>query len=409
METTQVPAGYKLTELGVLPDDWEVKRLDAIGSIIRGASPRPKGDPRYYGGNVPRLMVEDVTRDGKIVYPRIDFLTEAGAKLSRPCKKGTLTIVCSGTVGVVSFLGVDACIHDGFLALIDIKKNVADDYLYYQFERLRETFDASATHGGVFTNLTTSGVKEFIIPLPPLAEQQAIAEALGEMDALLAAQQARLAKQRAVKQGLLQGLLSGQQRLPGFAGEWEVKQLGDVTTVMTGNTPPTSNRSNYGSEFLFASPADLGTTKYITNTEKKLSSKGFSIARKFPAGSTLFTCIGSTIGKTGLSVSELTSNQQINACFPKEGLLPEYLYYILTFLAPVIKATASEQAVPLINKTDFSKTIIPVPSIDEQRAIAAVLSEADAYLAALEAEHAKTQLLKQGMMQNLLTGKLRLV
>jgi len=112
----ELKPGYKQTEVGVIPEDWEVSKLSILGDIIRGASPRPKGDKRYYGGEIPRLMVEDVTRDGKFVIPQVDFLTAEGAKRSRPCKKGTLTIVCSGTVGVVSFLGTDACIHDGFLA-----------------------------------------------------------------------------------------------------------------------------------------------------------------------------------------------------------------------------------------------------------------------------------------------------
>ena len=95
----QVSEGYKQTEVGVIPEDWDVISIEELGDVIRGASPRPKGDKRYYGGNIPRLMVEDVTRDEKFVTPSVDFLTEEGAKRSRPCSKGTLTLVCSGTVG----------------------------------------------------------------------------------------------------------------------------------------------------------------------------------------------------------------------------------------------------------------------------------------------------------------------
>ena len=113
----EMTPGYKQTEVGVIPEQWHVLSLSQVGRVIRGASPRPKGDKRFYGGNIPRLMVEDVTRDGKWVTPSVDFLTDEGAKRSRPCKKGTLTIVCSGVVGIPSFLAVDACIHDGFLAL----------------------------------------------------------------------------------------------------------------------------------------------------------------------------------------------------------------------------------------------------------------------------------------------------
>jgi type I restriction enzyme S subunit len=215
---------YKQTEVGVIPEEWEVVKLGEISRVIRGASPRPKGDRRFYGGQIPRLMVEDVTRDGKTVFPQVDSLTEEGAKRSRPCKKGTLTIVCSGTVGIPSFLGVDACIHDGFLALVSIRKNVSSDYLYYQFDRLRLTFESSATHGGIFTNLTTAGVREFSVPLPPTeAEQRAIAEALSNADALLEALDRLIAKKSDLKQAAMQQLLTSQTRLPGFHGEWEVK------------------------------------------------------------------------------------------------------------------------------------------------------------------------------------------
>ena len=145
----------------MVPEGWNTLSVGRIARVIRGASPRPKGDSRYYGGNIPRLMVADVTRDGKYVIPKIDFLTETGAQQSRMMPAGTLTIVCSGTVGIPSILAVDACIHDGFLALAEISDNYDIEYLYYVFSRLQRDFDSVATHGGVFTNLTTSILKEF--------------------------------------------------------------------------------------------------------------------------------------------------------------------------------------------------------------------------------------------------------
>ena len=163
-------------------DEWRKIIVSEIGTVIRGASPRPKGDPRYYGGNVPRLMVADVTRDGKKVIPNIDFLTEEGAKLSRPVPAGTLTIVCSGVVGVPSILSVPACIHDGFLAIKDISKSCLTEYLYYYFKPLQSRLDSSATHGGIFTNLTTEILKNFPVMLPSLRKQKEICEILNIID-----------------------------------------------------------------------------------------------------------------------------------------------------------------------------------------------------------------------------------
>src|SRR5579859_1152937 len=165
-----------------VPFGWRLVQVQDFADVIRGASPRPKGDPQYYGGNIPRLMGADVTRDGKYVTPKIDFLTEEGAQLSRWMPAGTLTIVCSGLVGVPAILAVDACIHDGFLALENISAECDIEFLYYIFWQIRQHLETSATHGGVFTNLTTTILKEFEVPLPPLTEQHKIAAILSTWD-----------------------------------------------------------------------------------------------------------------------------------------------------------------------------------------------------------------------------------
>lgn len=187
--------------------EWVEQQLGKVGRVIRGSSPRPKDDPRYYGGPVPRLMVQDVTRDGKWVTPQIDSLTEEGARLSRPCPAGTLTIVCSGKVGVVSFLAVDACIHDGFLALVDIDESIIiKDFLYHRLSTLRDQFEEGANHGGVFTNLTTTGIEQFKVMCPSPDEQNRIAECLSSLDDLIFAQMQKLSSLKVHKEGLLQQL-----------------------------------------------------------------------------------------------------------------------------------------------------------------------------------------------------------
>ena len=191
--------------------------------------------------------------------------------------------------------------------------------------------------------------------------------------------------------------------------DWDIKRLVELTRVETGGTPPTKDKSNYGDEYFFVGPADLGKSVFISDTEKKLSEKGFNLSRRFPTNSILFTCIGSTIGKMGIASKELTSNQQINAVFPSELFSHVYAYYILSYLSSRIKSLAGEQAVPQINKTQFQNTQIPIPSTKtEQTAIATAISDIDALVEKLEKFITKKRAIKQGMMQELLAGKRRL-
>lgn len=148
------------------PKGWGTSRIDAICKIVRGSSPRPKGDPRYYGGPVPRLMVADLTRDGKHVNAKIDSLTEEGAKKSRPTKKGTVVMAVSGNVGLTSILSADACIHDGFIAFNDLDSSVVlPEFLQEMMTFLKSTH-ANRQAGAIFQNLTTSQIKEMLIPIP---------------------------------------------------------------------------------------------------------------------------------------------------------------------------------------------------------------------------------------------------
>ena len=189
--------------------------------------------------------------------------------------------------------------------------------------------------------------------------------------------------------------------------EWEVKRIKDLGSVITGSTPPTADVSNYGSEYMFVSPADLADNqKYVLSTEKMLSSKGYAISRKMPKGTILYTCIGSTIGKIGIASRELTSNQQINAVICNDKT--EYLYYALLFTTGRIKMLAGEQAVPIINKSEFENIKLAVPPMEEQGKIAEILGVWDEAIEKQSRLIEKLELRKRALMQRLLTGRTRL-
>ncbi len=147
-----------------------VKKLNDICALVRGSSPRPQGDPKYFGGTVPRLMIADITRDGVYVYPSIDSLTELGATKSRPMIKGDVVMAVSGAVGLPAILGVDACIHDGFVGFRSLDKDISAEYMYGFLSAYRRVSIGQAV-GATFQNLKTDQIKEWRIPIPEKKDQ----------------------------------------------------------------------------------------------------------------------------------------------------------------------------------------------------------------------------------------------
>ncbi|MHB1592002.1 MAG: N-6 DNA methylase, partial [Sulfuricella sp.] len=169
----------------VVQPDWPIVRFESLCEIVRGSSPRPQGDPRYFQGPVPRLMVADITRDGMRVTPQIDSLTEEGATKSRPMKAGSVVMAVSGNPGLPAILNVDACVHDGFVGFrsLDTSQIIAE-FLYYVLHWKKEAHGLQSV-GAVFKNLTTDQIREFLIPLPDLATQQAIVAEIEAEQALV--------------------------------------------------------------------------------------------------------------------------------------------------------------------------------------------------------------------------------
>lgn len=189
---------------------------------------------------------------------------------------------------------------------------------------------------------------------------------------------------------------------------WEVIKIGDVGRVVTGSTPPTSRADYYGGETPFVAPGDLGRSKFVDQAEKTLTRLGLGVSRAIPAGSTLFTCIGSTIGKLGLAAVPVTTNQQINAVIPSTAYDNGFIYYQLEANAPAIAQIAGTQAVPMLSKSQFSAQRILVAPLPEQRRIADILSTWDRAIETVEALIANARDQKTALMQALLTGRTRL-
>ncbi|WP_165982100.1 restriction endonuclease subunit S [Macrococcoides canis] len=164
-----------------------------------------------------------------------------------------------------------------------------------------------------------------------------------------------------MKKGLLQKLFPTKQsinpriRFNGFNQDWEQRKLSELSIITTGSTPKTSKPDFYNGDYLFVSPADIKETRFITSTITTLSKKGMESGRLIKKGSSLFVCIGSTIGKVGQLSEDAITNQQINAITPLHNIDSDFIYTLLNKIAPKIKLLAATQAVPIINKTTFFK------------------------------------------------------
>ena len=166
-------------------------------------------------------------------------------------------------------------------------------------------------------------------------------------------------------------------RFKRFSGDWEKNQLLNIGKIITGSTPSTHIVDYYNGDKLFVSPSDMNTNRFINSTKTTLTELGFSKGRKVEKYSVCFVCIGSTIGKIGQLSEDSITNQQINCITANKDNSNDFIYSLLESNAPKIKLLAGVQAVPQINKTDFSKLKFMFPQKQEQEKIASFLNQID--------------------------------
>lgn len=191
-------------------------------------------------------------------------------------------------------------------------------------------------------------------------------------------------------------------RFKGFTDVWEQRKVSEIGNVVTGSTPKTSISDNYGGEFLFVSPADIQGNRYVDETITTLTQKGFDQGRKIRAKASLFVSIGSTIGKVAQTRQETTTNQQINAVEPYDNFDDDFIFTSLENISGSIKAIASNQAVPIVNKTTFGETDIQVPSeLTEQQKIGIYFKNLDNIITLHQRKLEKLQNIKKSMLEKI--------
>ena len=227
------------------------------------------------------------------------------------------------------------------------------------------------------------------------AEQREIADFMIALERRIEAQQSLVDNLKKYKRGVLMHYFSDDK-----TQLWTQCSVSQIGKVITGSTPPTNDRSNYDGDLLFCAPGDVGEQKYISSTEKRVSSKGFALGRPLPPNSVIVTCIG-LIGKLGIAKTSMITNQQINALVVSEGFDHEFIYYAFENFFPEYRSKVSMQTLPILSKSEFEKLMIKVPDLDVQHKISSHLAAMDRRI-----EHTQQELNaliehRRGIMQQL--------
>ena len=412
--------GYKNTEVGVIPFDWVVSPISSLlepNARITYGVVQPGRDDSF---GVPFIRGGDIF-DGKI---DVDGLRKISIDVSERYGR---TVLRGGEI-VISLVGFpgEAAIVSRDLSGANIARQVAlvrlsedaevcPEYLcHYLRSPQGKRLLLKDAIGSAQQVINLRDVNRFEFPLPSNVEEQSvISVALDDVDELLAGLDKLIAKKRDIKQATMQQLLTGKTRLPGFTGAWEVKSVGDLTECFAGGTPATSVDEYWGGGIRWMNSGDLNLRR-VHEVEGRITAAGLenSSAKLIPVGCVLIGLAGQgkTRGTVAVNYVQLCTNQSIAAIFPSRHFSSEYLYQALDFRYEELRGLSDGGGGRGgLNIKIIKNLRIPFPSLEEQVSIADVLSGMDEDVERLESQREKVFLLKQGMMQELLTGRTRLV
>ncbi|BAY68308.1 restriction endonuclease subunit S [Anabaena sp. FACHB-709] len=420
---TNFPESYQKTEFGIVPNDWKIRKLvECCNKITDGTHDTPK--PLAQG--IPFLTAIHV-KEGFIDFNNCYYLPqsihESIYKRCNPEKNDVLMVNIGAGVATTALIDVEYEFSLKNVALLKPdKNNLIGSYLNYCLSLNKFRITNQLLSGGAQPFLSLKQIGEISIPIPPtIEEQEAIAQSLSDVDALITECDRIIAKKHNTKQGTMQQLLTGEKRLPGFSGEWEVEEFEQVLKVVDGdrgdNYPSNDELFDNGyCLFLSAKNVTKGGFKFsdctfITKEKDNLLGNG-----KLCKKDVVLTTRGTVGNIAFFDYSVPFENIRINSGMvilrsEDKNLDNSYLY---SFLKSHLFQTQIDRAVfgsaqPQLTVKGISKFKIPVSSLPEQKAIAQILSDMDTEIAALEQKRDKYKAIKQGMMQELLTGKTRLI
>ncbi|RZT23604.1 restriction endonuclease subunit S [Fictibacillus sp. BK138] len=410
---------YKVSDIGSIPQDWKVIKLGEIFDFKNGLNKEKK----YFGIGTPIVNYVDVFKKSSLTANDLKGRVKVSInelKAYEVRKDDVFFTRTSETVEEIGFSAVvveelENTVFSGFILRARQRNSLLDTHFKkycFSTEQVRKEIISKSTYT---TRALTNGkiLSQVLLPVPPIDEQRAISQSLNDIDSVIDSLEELIEKKRNIKQGAMHQLLEGKIRLPGFSEKWNELTIGDFSQVSAGGTPSTRKKEYWGGEIRWMNSGELNM-KMIFDVEGRITEEGLknSSTHVIPEKCVLIGLAGQgkTRGTIAINMVELCTNQSIAAIYPSNNHSSKYLYYNLDNRYKELRGLSTgDGGRGGLNLKIIKSLKIALPSLEEQIAIAKVLSDMDAEIQGLTQKLKKYQFIKQGMMNNLLTGKVRLV
>ena len=400
----------------MIPEDWDCEPLGSFAQVSTGGTPS-RSNPLYWNGLIPWITTAEIDYhqiDGTNEYITEKGLSSSAARLLPP---GVLLMAMYGqgkTRGKVAITSIEAATNQA-CAGIRLEQHISSGFIFYwlanQYHKIR-----ILSNTGNQENLNLNLIRSILCPLPPTRnEQNNIFEMLVDIDSSIAAIECLAEKKRQIKHAAMQELLTGKRRLPGFEGEWKEASIGGIIDLLTGFPFPSSGYRSSGVRLLRGSNVKRGLIDWNEDLAQHWPAITSDIAHyELRERDIVIAMDGALVGRSYARVqaSDLPALLlQRVARIRSSSLCNDFLFFQIgsSRFADHCDSVKTSTAIPHISPSDIRNftTLIPLTK-KEQKAIAAILLDLDAELSGLKARLDKARELKQGMMQQLLTGKIRL-
>lgn len=387
-----------------IPEGWSVKKLGECTLSFSGGTPSVDKTEYYENGKIPFIRSGEIYQDFTELFITKKGLKESSAKM---VKKGDLLLALYGAnSGDSSVCKIDGAINQAILCIRTKEDNL--NFLESLFVIYKDKVIHKYLQGGQ-GNLSAEIIKSLCFMFPPLCEQEKIAEILGCWDTAIEKLTALIEQKKLLKKGLMQRLLTGKQRLPGFSTPWNKVKLGEMGKFVSGGTPDTEKSEYWNGDIIWLTPSEITklTNRFVSDSERKITKEGLknSSAVLLPVRS-LIVCTRATVGDCCINIKEVSTNQGFKNLIPENSNI-DFLYYLISSHKIDLIRKACGSTFLEISKHDIERLKYCIPPLPEQKAIADILSKADEEIDLLTRKLSALKEQKTGLMQQLLTGKIR--